>query len=1638
MKRSFILLAAIGAAAVTGLSSQNALASNITFSSSTRTINACVLVSSASEADNNNVIYPVDPAPYLFYAVSNFKGYTPAGWNIQNPLAPPVINAAIYQSWKQRTNGTNDPAFNAGTPQYAQFQIGQPVDKSMGAYWEENLDTMSQADLDRYNIVYMPLSGQRYVGTTAVGLLFSESEKEKLRQYVDQGGTLILESVYNYTPKNYGSDINFFIPLVTQHIPGFGPNFSDPNPSANILNWPLKVSYQDILGLYGFYFATSTQFVSTGMSELSPAFFKPIVTAPPEVVIAQGNYGAGQIIYSFALLQYVSGQLAPASNYMGVQGFRNTGAVSGAEFTGDQSGDLKLAVNVVGAAGGVSHEAGATPQRLPTTVASAWSAVPSTSNNIGGGSSIVDGLGFTIDGNNLLHCYDLTPGTSLGGFGSANGVDNGLQDYSVGTPYDEIWNLALPGSGRYGAPRTISNGQGIFVAATSSTGNTVVAKGITYNPNGVPNASSSVVFSVAGSGGPDTALDPTTGGALPTLGTGYAGGFLFAPVYSGNGWQIEAVDFANSVANGATVPAFGSGESSVVPPSSVTSTGLGPICGPVTAGFVTDAATGAQDLVAYAPLQGVSAGATGGFAGAWFETRGEPLEANGTDPNNSFLIYQPKGDRAVIPWFDNSAGNASLLPVIYVSVVDSAGNLLSMQVYQANNSNINILWGQHKPVDFPTNEPITPGQNFMEIEINPAAMPALPAGQTYVVSADYALDWPGDPINGTNLVPSDLARITSRGFTLYNPSASPGANYLAGGLSMDPTGSLLFTSHPTGILDNSGGNATPLQDRVYSVTDQFSGTTLGGITPAGTTVNWMWSPTNAEVFDGSQIKQRLTYTASNGTVYPVSGFKVVGKPAVFNGTVYVVGTCFIEGAGQGNAAVPATVVLALASSINPVVTLNPAIELSTTAGAAQTPISVQQPDLERSTVGSPAYSTLTPNRDYVINKQIDNTGAVYATAIVLRSLQPVGNRDTFNAAMPLFISNGTTGQRTEIAGTSGFGPLDNLQWAVVYPEASVVGDNTALQSQETFSPPSSGLTASTSGLFYGTQAGTIVQVNLTTASAVKTPGAVDIATAQAAGTLTNASGAAVAQSIIYPPAAAQGNLLVSTPGGVADLNSRSTVIMDNSRLLSVDAGGNVEWMINSTSLSVEVRSPFDSFPSAQTSVPFSGATAVHEVAPGQYIAADTNNNRIVWFDSAGNVLQNISAVRNDLMVLPQGQSLSLSGPTDVQFYTETSASGNTTVSYTNPVTGVIYSYTGPLTLYHYIIADSGNYRAMEVVDGLNPITGAFIQLRPTSGTSAPVLLYHQVVFATASLATQNQHWRYRTIEQFFDPVSGVESLIAAISNVTPASYQGLAGLGTAAADVQGSDGGAVLFLARTGPWAGTGTQQAKIIQIATSINVPNGAGGYIQQPIQKPTFFKQFYLQVNGVSQLRYLLCDANGCYELQADPSGKALDVDWMLTSSDYAYLTGRPLDALSLQRIPSTDVYTDASGTHLAPHYLITNGYKGNDGAVEWFNTMYGAVPPNVADGYIHGEVFEIRSTPYYSGGYRQAVNVLYTQNGLGEMVQNPSSAIVQLIPNEQLIQTNTAGTVIKAPIRRALGTAGSGSDSTTLSGPTYSFRP
>ncbi|MFX8676865.1 hypothetical protein ABTM32_22765, partial [Acinetobacter baumannii] len=54
---------------------------------------------------------------------------------------------------------------------------------------------------------------------------------------------------------------------------------------------------------------------------------------------------------------------------------------------------------------------------------------------------------------------------------------------------------------------------------------------------------------------------------------------------------------------------------------------------------------------------------------------------------------------------------------------------------------------------------------------------------------------------------------------------------------------------------------------------------------------------------------------------------------------------------------------------------------------------------------------------------------------------------------------------------------------------------------------------------------------------------------------------------------------------------------------------------------------------------------------------------------------------------------------------------------------------------HYLIADSGNYRALEVVDAYDA-NGNILTVTPSGGGTA-IPMYRQVVFTTRTLAEQN-------------------------------------------------------------------------------------------------------------------------------------------------------------------------------------------------------------------------------------------------------------------------------------------------------------
>jgi hypothetical protein len=453
-------------------------------------------------------------------------------------------------------------------------------------------------------------------------------------------------------------------------------------------------------------------------------------------------------------------------------------------------------------------------------------------------------------------------------------------------------------------------------------------------------------------------------------------------------------------------------------------------------------------------------------------------------------------------------------------------------------------------------------------------------------------------------------------------------------------------------------------------------------------------------------------------------------------------------------------------------------------------------------------------------------------------------------------------------------------------------------------------------------------------------------------------------------------VVAGTPGGVAALDNQATLIADADRLFEVDALGNALWSLSATTSNVQATTNGTTVVAANSTA-ISRPTAVRHLSSSLFLMADPENSRVVQVDRGGNVIEEIHNLNNNMNVLRAGDPITLNHPTDVDVIIQQ----GTGISLTSP-SGVTYNYAGNYLATRYFIADGGNFRALEVVDVVDPVTLTPITMTGTDGSTA--VMVHQVIFVTRSLAEQNQKYHYRTIQQFADPTTipaggnqtqAQQFMIASIDNVTPSAPPPIGGAQPTVVGAQGAEvgpGGGLMVIDRYGATDG------QVANIFTSVVIPSATGtvGVRRQRISAPSFFREFdYIDptVSLTTPLpRFLLCDANGCYVLvlrNVDAQGNItgnlplneLVVDWMLSDNDYYYLTGRHLRAGSIQRLTQSEVYTDGNGQqHFAPHYLITNSYTGRDNVNEIFGS--GLNLANVLDGEIHGEVFEIRGKDYY----------------------------------------------------------------------------
>lgn len=115
---------------------------------------------------------PANFAPFVWANLDLDPSVKPAGWRFDNPRASTVVTQSIRDRWAIIDS--------AGTP-----AVGTRLTKRMAPYWEVNLLTSSDRALADYDVLFL---------AAADDVSFTPFEREKLRRFVDAGGVLWIDA----------------------------------------------------------------------------------------------------------------------------------------------------------------------------------------------------------------------------------------------------------------------------------------------------------------------------------------------------------------------------------------------------------------------------------------------------------------------------------------------------------------------------------------------------------------------------------------------------------------------------------------------------------------------------------------------------------------------------------------------------------------------------------------------------------------------------------------------------------------------------------------------------------------------------------------------------------------------------------------------------------------------------------------------------------------------------------------------------------------------------------------------------------------------------------------------------------------------------------------------------------------------------------------------------------------------------------------------------------------------------------------------------------------------------------------------------------------------------------------------------
>lgn len=429
-------------------------------SSAKRTVNAGIIL--LRSTDEGNGRGPGNKDPYLFHILNQRLDIRPFGWTITNPLAPASVTQEIASRWNARSG--------AGGPQYG---VGQTVTPGMAAYWEVDLRRTTSDDLGQLDVLFLPIDQ----GRTAS---FSVADSQKLLQFVDGGGTLVIEyEGYNTSAAPpIDQTAHLFFPLqFSGTTPGGGRYAVLPTGRQPLITTPYFLSEAELNGLgdkrigdYYAYDGTSTS------SPPGPTLLGTVIgnSGNQMPVVAAGQLGAGEIIVStlgFANAINERVQALPATD-AGVGA--NSGPYCGPDVQNAPTQDLKFLSNILAAAGAHAHERQNSRQNgnalngVPSATL-AWS----TSGQLAGAvtTPAINGNYVYVTSGTRLRAFDLYPSENLDGDPSNNPDDDtqggANADYSQGKEYDQVWSVDVGqnASAPTVAPDPVSGGAAVMVEA---------------------------------------------------------------------------------------------------------------------------------------------------------------------------------------------------------------------------------------------------------------------------------------------------------------------------------------------------------------------------------------------------------------------------------------------------------------------------------------------------------------------------------------------------------------------------------------------------------------------------------------------------------------------------------------------------------------------------------------------------------------------------------------------------------------------------------------------------------------------------------------------------------------------------------------------------------------------------------------------------------------------------------------------------------------------------------------------------------------------------------------------------------------------------------------------------------------------